>query len=133
MRQVPGRREAAGDEQMKRVYVAGPYSADNVLDVLKNIGKGEKVCAELFHLGYAPFCPWHDKSYVTDRPYSDFTVEQFYQFSMAWLEVSDAVFVIPGWEKSKGTLMEIERAKELNIPIFYHMMNLIEWSKNGYK
>jgi hypothetical protein len=33
---------------MIRVYVAGPYSADNVLDVLKNIGRGQQACARLF-------------------------------------------------------------------------------------
>ena len=30
---------------MKRVYVAGPYSADNVLQVLQNIGRGEATAA----------------------------------------------------------------------------------------
>ena len=104
---------------MKRIYVAGPYSADNVLDVLRNIGRGEKACARLFAAGYAPFCPWHDKSYVTDNPDGEFTVKQFYDFSMAWLEVSDAVVLLPGWEDSKGTLAEIERAKELGIPVYY--------------
>jgi hypothetical protein len=47
------------------------------------------VCAELFSLGYAPFCPWHDKSFVMDRPDDEFTVEKFYRYSIAWLEVSD--------------------------------------------
>jgi hypothetical protein len=113
---------------MKRVYVAGPYSADNVLDVLRNIGRGEKVCAELFSLGLAPFCPWHDKSYVTDKPHYDFTVQQFYDYSMAWLEVSDAVLLIGDWQSSKGTLAEIERAEELGIPVFEHFSDLIDWS-----
>lgn len=103
---------------MKRIYVAGPYSADNVLDVLKNIGRGQRACAKLFSLGYAPFCPWHDKSYVIDRPGDEFTVKQFYEFSMAWLRVSDAVVLIDGWENSKGTLAEIEVAKKLGIPIY---------------
>jgi hypothetical protein len=40
---------------MKRVYVAGAYSADNVMDVLKNIGKGEYYAAKIFHIGFAPF------------------------------------------------------------------------------
>ena len=52
---------------MIKVYVAGPYSADNVIDVLKNIGRGEKMCSQLFQDGFAPFCPWHDKSYVIDE------------------------------------------------------------------
>ena len=104
---------------MKRIYVAGPYSADNVLDVLKNIGRGEKACAELFAAGYAPFCPWHDKSYVTDNPEGEFTVQQFYDFSMAWMEVSDAVLVLSGWQNSKGTIKEIERAQQLGIPVYF--------------
>jgi nucleoside 2-deoxyribosyltransferase len=109
---------------MKRIYVAGPYSADNVLDVLRNIGRGEKVCAELFELGYAPFCPWHDKSYVTDNPDGDFTVQKFYDYSMAWLEVSDAVVLVGDWRKSKGTMKEIERAKELGIPVYTSVFDL---------
>ncbi len=36
---------------MKRIYVAGKYSADNVLDVLKNIGRGQAMCSKLFSLG----------------------------------------------------------------------------------
>lgn len=114
---------------MKRVYVAGPYSADNVLDVLKNIGRGEKVCADLFALGYAPFCPWHDKSYVIDRYADDFTVQQFYDYSMAWLEVSDAVLLIGNWGSSKGTLAEIERAKALDIPIFLNIPDMEKYFK----
>lgn len=104
---------------MKRIYVAGPYSADNVIDVLKNIGRGEKVCAELFRLGYAPFCPWHDKSYVTDNIDYDLNVKLFYDFSMAWLDVSDAMFVIGDFKSSKGTMAEIAHAKNIGIPVYY--------------
>jgi hypothetical protein len=116
-----------GGGMMKRVYVAGPYSADNVLDVLRNIGRGEKMAAILFREGFAPFCPWHDKSYVMDMPDRDFTVEQFYDFSMAWLDVSEAVFLLPNWHKSKGTLSEVERAKELGLPFFHTLADIIRW------
>jgi len=34
--------------------------------------------------------------------------------------------VLRGWQKSKGTLAEIERAKELNIPIYYELPALIK-------
>jgi len=112
---------------MIRVYVAGPYSASNVLDVLRNIGRGEKVCAELFRRGFAPFCPWHDKGYILDGPNHEYTVQQFYDYSMAWLEVSDCVFLIEGWEHSMGTLKEIERANELNIPVFQTLQELINF------
>jgi len=113
---------------MIKVYVAGAYSADNVIDVLKNIGRGKSVCADLFLFGFAPFCPWHDSSYVMDRFYENFTVKQFYEYSIAWLEVSDAMFVIhKNLETSKGTKAEIEIADSLGIPIFYTLEALLEW------
>lgn len=111
---------------MKRVYVAGAYSADNVIDVLRNIGRGEIMAAEIFHLGYAPFCPWHDKDFIIKRPDDSYTVDQFYRYSIAWLEVSDCVLLVPGWENSKGTKAELHRAIDLGIPVFDTIDELIE-------
>ncbi len=77
---------------------------------------------------FLPFCPWHDKSYVIDNPDFDFSVEKFHNHSMAWLEVSDAVFLVPGWEGSKvGVPKEIKRAKEIDIPIFNNLKDLLAW------
>jgi len=104
---------------MKKVYVAGAYSADNVLDVLKNIGRGQYYSAEIFMMGHAPFSPWLDKEYVIRNWDKEFTVEMFYNYSMTWLECSDIMFVVPGWEKSRGTKAEIAIAKKLGIPIIY--------------
>lgn len=109
---------------MKRIYVAGLYSADNVLDVLRNIGRGQRMCAKLFEMGYAPFCPWHDKGFITDNPEGAFTVEQFYEYSLAWLEVSDAILLLDGWKDSVGAVKEFERANELGIPRFYNIDQL---------
>ena len=112
---------------MIKVYVAGAYSADNVIDVLKNIGKGETEAANLFKLGFAVFTPWHDKDYIIKNPYQDWPVKHFLDNSMAWLEVSDIVYVIPGWENSTGVKAEIVRAKELRIPVVYEVDDLLEW------
>lgn len=113
---------------MLKVYVAGAYSADNVIDVLKNIGRGKSACADLFAFGFAPFCPWHDASYVMDRFYENFTVEQFYEYSITWLKVSDAVFIIhKNLETSKGTKAEIEIAIKFGIPVFYTLEDLLGW------
>jgi len=111
-----------------RVYVAGAYSADNVLSVLQNIGRGEKACAKLFRLGFAPFCPWHDKSYVIDNPDTNFSVRDFHEHSTAWLEVSDIILVLKKSEYSYGTTMEIERAKRLKIPVCYSIDEVVNFS-----
>lgn len=121
---------------MIKVYVAGAYSDDNVLGVLKNIGRGEEIASQVFQLGFAPFTPWHDKSFVTTHWNNEFTVPMFYNYCMEWLKVSDCVLVVPNvsglknWEDSKGTLAEIEVAKENDIPVFYSIDELISF-KNG--
>ena len=38
---------------------------------------------------------------------------------MAWVEVSDAIFVMRDSEKSGGVQREIARAQELGIPVCY--------------
>lgn len=100
-----------------RIYVAGSYSADNVIQILNNMHTGTKVCAELLKEGYCPFCPWLDYQFqFYDKT---LTVEDYYRYSMGWLKVSDVVLVLPNYENSKGTQAEIKRAKELNIPVVY--------------
>jgi len=116
---------------MIKVYIAGAYSADNIIDVLKNIGRGEKEAAKLFQLGYAPFCPWFDKDFILKFPENEFTIEQFLNYSMEWLKVSDVVYIVPNikgmtnWIESKGTLNEIQTANELGIPVISTMQELI--------
>lgn len=114
---------------MIRVYVAGAYSSNNTIEVLKNIGKGEKLAAEVFLNGFAPFVPWSDRSFIFHFPEKEFDVKDFYKYSMEWLNVSDCVILVPGWEFSKGTLKEIEQADRLGIPVFKD----IESMKNYYK
>ena len=115
---------------MIKVYVAGAYSADNVMEVLQNIGRGQHFAAEVFKMGCAPFCPWHDKEYVIHNYDSEFSVEKFYDYSMVWLEASDVLFLVPGWENSKGTQMEIERAKELGMTIIDTLTVLHQYKLN---
>jgi len=120
---------------MKKIYIAGAYSDDNVLGVLKNIGRGEEYAAKLFMHGFAPFTPWHDKDFVVKHWRDNFTVPMFYDYSIEWLLCSDAVFIVPdchglkNWEDSRGTLEEIRIAKENNIPVFYEMHDLLEHYK----
>jgi len=109
---------------MKRIYVAGPYSADNVMDVLRNIRNGIDMSYEVFVRGYAPFCPWLDYQYVLMDLDGELTLDDFYNYSIAWLAVSDGILVLEGWETSKGTLAEIEYAKLHHIPIFYDIYDI---------
>ena len=109
---------------MKRIYIAGPYSADNVMEVLHNIRKGIDMSYKVFALGYAPFSPWLDYHFVlSDKGYK-LKIQDFYDYSLAWLKVSDAMLVLPNYESSKGTLKEIEYAESLGIPVYYSLKEL---------
>jgi len=100
------------------MYVAGAYSSDSVIKILNNMRRGMRTATEKFLEGYAPFCPWMDFHYsLMLRNDEELTVDDYYQYSLAWLEVSDLVYVINGWEKSKGTIAEIRRAQKLHIPV----------------
>ena len=115
--------------KIHKVYIAGDYSANNTIKTLQNIGKGEKAAAQLFDMGFAPFCPWHDKSYAMELCDKELEVSKFYNASLAWLEVSDAVFVISGRGNGGGVDAEIKRAIELKIPVFDSLVCLKRWGK----
>ena len=98
----------------KRIYLAGAYSADNVLQVLHNIRLGISVASKFTKQGLAVFCPFLDYQYSF---FHDLTIQDYYEYSLAFLAVCDEIWVLPHYEKSKGTLQELQFAKERNIPI----------------
>ena len=105
------------NRNVKRIYIAGSYSADNIIQCLNNIHDGIKKSVEVLKAGDAPFCPWLDYQFqFFDKT---LTIEDYYRYSVAWLEVSDELWVLPNSENSKGTQAEITKAKELGIPIKY--------------
>jgi hypothetical protein len=69
-----------------------------------------------------------------NRPNATIDIEAFYEYSLVWLAVSDALLVLPNHENSNGTKMEIEFATERGIPIFYNYGDLIDYAQRcwGY-
>jgi len=114
---------------MKRVYVAGlyGYTTNGIIGNLDNMREGMRKSVKVLLEGYAPFVPWFDYHFqLMLREYETLDADDYYDYSLAWLEVSDAVLVISNRKESKGVNAEIERAKELNIPIFYSLEELKE-------
>ena len=115
-----------------KIYIAGKYSSDNIIDGLKNIARGQKVAAQLFELGFAPFSPWWDRSFILDNPEGTYTKQMFYDASLQWMEVSDSVYVISGVGDKGGVDKEIVRAFLLHIPVFYDIDNLLRWARVNF-
>ncbi len=112
---------------MLRVYVAGAYSADNVINVLGNMRRGIKLSVEVLKHGMAPFCPWLDFQFGLHR---EFSLQTFYDYSIAWLKAADAMIVVPeGYVASIGTQRERWVAMEMGIPEFFSIERLLDWKK----
>jgi len=126
-------KEMKTKKPIKRVYVAGPFNAGNVMDVLNNMREGISICAGLMEMGMSPFCPWADHLFQLQENGKYLKIEDYYRYSIDWLEVSDAMLVLPGYKTSKGTLAEIEFAKKHGIPIYYKSYELIEAFINNEK
>lgn len=99
-----------------KIYVAGPYTRG---DVAKNVHDAIMTGNNLRALGHTPFIPhlthfWH--------MIQEHGIEYWYAYDLEWLEVCDAVFRIPG--ESIGADREVERARELGLPVFYSFLDL---------
>ena len=112
--------------RIKYVYVAGSYNADNIVTALDNMRIGMRKSFEVLQAGFIPFVPWFDYHFQLMIQPGDkiLTKEDYYRYSMAWLEVCDAVLVVNYNGESIGTNKEIERAEELGIPVFYDLSAL---------
>jgi hypothetical protein len=111
---------------MKRIYIAGPYSANNVMDVLKNIREGIRISTEVMKMGYSPFCPFMDFHFVLADIGNELKLEDFYRYSMDWLAVSDAILMTGHWTESKGCVDELNFAKQNKIPVFYSISDILK-------
>jgi len=113
---------------MIKVYVAGPYSCRARCEYgvdLTAMQRGIDACARLLSLGYAPYCPWLDYQFRLCRHGQFIDRSLFYQMSLAWLEVSDAMFIMDR-HISLGVQDEIDFASEKGIPIYYDFEDFIK-------
>jgi len=107
---------------MKRVYIAGKLN-DMACEYIKNVHKmviwGEKVRKA----GFAVFVPGIDL--LQGTIFGNWEYSDYFDNSQAWLDASDAIFLVPGWETSTGTKREIERAKQQGIPVYSDLEQLV--------
>lgn len=108
-------------------------SSSDPIKFLDNLRKGMRVSTEVLMAGFAVFSPFIDYSFFFQcREGECIPIDMIQAQSMAWLEVSDAILLVPGWENSKGTLKEIERAHALGIPVIHSLEELkIYFRMNG--
>ena len=116
-----------------RVYIAGALSSKEstnrnpsqvVTDYIANVSKMCKRASELRKRGYYPYVPGLD--FLLGVIAGDWEENDYRGIGIAFLEVCDAVLVI---SDSWGVRKEVERAKELKIPVYYSLAELEAYNK----
>lgn len=110
---------------MKTIYIAGPYRAESLAEIQHNIFEARIYAEDIWQLGHFAFCP-HLNSANMDGLVPD---EVFLAAGLLMIEKCDAVYVVHGFRKSKGTLAEIAHATKLGIPVYYSIEKLKEGMK----
>jgi hypothetical protein len=105
-----------------RVYVAGPFRAEDCWRQERHVRTAEEAAWQLWKMGMAPLCPHSQTRFYQGSLPNDVWLEG----DLSWVEVSQALYVVDGWEESEGTLGEIKLAKKLGIPIFFSMREIRE-------
>jgi hypothetical protein len=110
----------------KLVYVAGALRS-NIPEYIKNMHRMIKEADKVRRSGFAVIIPCEDL--LRGLVCGDYDFEDYFENSYEMLTRCDAVYVIPGWEKSEGTKKEIKKAQSLNIPVYFELNNLITYEK----
>lgn len=107
---------------MKRVYIAGKLN-DDACGYIKNVHRMIVAAEQVRKAGFAVFVPGID--FLQGLVFGNWDYQDYFENSQPWLDASHAVFLTPGWETSKGTAKEIERAKSQDIPVFSDLDELV--------
>ena len=102
------------------VYVSGPYSAPTREARLDNVLAAIKVGIEIRNKGHFPVIPhlYDDFDEVAKLMGHNFDWQSYMDMDLAILERCDCLYFIG---ESKGACIELERAKELGLQIFYSL------------
>jgi hypothetical protein len=100
---------------MKHVYVAGPYRATTAWGIESNIRIAETHAMDIARLNLIPVIPHAMYRFYHGTMCDDFWLAA----TLSILKRCDAIFMLPGWEKSQGSKLEHEQAEADGLPIFY--------------
>ena len=109
-----------------RIYVAGKYSDGNGNNwhTEKNIALAATCARKIWAMGGSALCP-HKNTERFDGP--DLPWEAFMEGDFEWISVSDAVYMVGGWQESKGAKLEKAHAEQKQIPVFENLVTLEHW------
>lgn len=112
----------ADGEGVKLLYLAGPFGApegdpDPLHTVNENILAASRIALEAARAGWMPVCP-HKNS--AGFEHTEIPTAFWYEGDIALMLRCDAVLMLPGYERSKGALAELDTAKAAGMGVYYY-------------
>jgi hypothetical protein len=104
---------------MKKMYVSGPYSG-TLDEINHNISFAEIASVKLLKCGWCVLTPHKNYSnYEKYEEYLGFGYEYWLYLDLELLSCCDAIFMLKSYKESKGAMIELEKAIELGLEIYY--------------
>ena len=109
-----------------KVYVAGAYCPHDcapheaIRKAQENVNTAIDAGIALMDKGHIVFIP-HLSHYIHLRMGQVWGQDFWYKFDLEWLRLCDAIFMLPNWESSTGAKLELGKAKEWFLKIFYNL------------
>lgn len=97
---------------MELIYVAGPYSAPTESGVFDNIMRARAKAQELWLKGYAVICPH------TNTAFMPLDHSQVMPGDLEMLGRCDAIYMLKGWQQSKGAVRELKHALANRLTVY---------------
>lgn len=105
------------------VYCAAPYRAPTGWGIDCNIQRARQAGADVARLGAMPVVP-----HANTAHYDGLASDSFWLLgTLALLERCDAIYLVPGWERSSGARAECDYAEQHGKPIFSELDVLGAW------
>lgn len=101
-----------------KIYVAGKLNAGAV-NYIKNVHDMMEVAVKLREMGPAPFVPCLDV--LLGFMSGNWGYEDYIGCNMPFVEVCDAILMMPSWEDSPGAMREYDEAVIKNVKIYYQI------------
>lgn len=102
---------------MQKMYIAGPYRGKTKEEIELNIQFVAGFARVIARKGWFPISP-HLNSALFDYCAPDISAEFWLEGDLSLLLSCDAVFMIPGWQRSKGSVQEYQFAQTAKKIIF---------------
>lgn len=119
----------------KRIFCSGPYTADDFEGVERNLDMARAAVKDVLLAGHVPVCPHLITAYLDLDP--DFEewdhTAWLEQFCYPLMDRCDAIYLYPGWEKSKGAVMEKAYAEKTGKEVLFYVAPGILWPRVGHE